>query len=84
MDRPYTKMDNLRQTTRLFDWVPRGRPRNRWRNDMEEELRSLGVTGWRRLAANGDAWRRVVPKPIEPMEKEEEEETCKRIRIGIH
>lgn len=42
------RVDNLRQTEILFDCViygsrPHGRPRNRWRDDAGDDLRTLGA-----------------------------------------
>ena len=34
----------------------RGRPRLRWRNDVEGDLRKLGVKRWRMKASNGEEW----------------------------
>jgi hypothetical protein len=40
---------------------PVGRPRTRWADVVQRDaLQLLGIRGWRRRAANGDEWRRLV------------------------
>ena len=37
-----------------------GRPRRRWLDDVEDDLRVLGVKAWRRRALDRDDWKDVV------------------------
>ena len=37
-----------------------GRPRLRWIDDLEDDLRQLKVRGWRRKAADRSEWTKVV------------------------
>uniref|UniRef100_A0A170WMB5 Endonuclease-reverse transcriptase n=1 Tax=Triatoma infestans TaxID=30076 RepID=A0A170WMB5_TRIIF len=38
----------------------RGRPRKRWLDDVREDLDRIGVSNWRQLALDREAWQRIV------------------------
>ena len=38
----------------------RGRPRKRWREEVERDLQVLGVRRWRELVIDRDEWRGIV------------------------
>ena len=37
-----------------------GRPKLRWLDGVEEDLRNLGIRGWRRRALDLDIWKEVL------------------------
>ena len=59
------RMDDERACKKIFEGKPegrrrRGRPRKRWQDDVEEDLKRLGVRGWRRKARDRAEWKEVV------------------------
>jgi hypothetical protein len=43
------------ETTRL-----RGRPRNRWQDEVREDGRLVGVKGWKERVYNRDKWKKLL------------------------
>lgn len=39
---------------------PRGHPRKRWMNVVEEDLKRVGMNDWRYIIPNREKWREVV------------------------
>jgi hypothetical protein len=62
----------------------RGRPRKRWKEEVERDLKVLEVRRWRELVIDRKKWRDIVrqakaqKRAVVPMEEEEEEEKKKR------
>jgi len=56
----------------------RGRPRKRWKEEVERDLQVLRVRRWRQLVADRKKWKEIVrqakaQRAVVPMEEEEEE-----------
>ncbi|XP_055375384.1 uncharacterized protein LOC129608086 [Condylostylus longicornis] len=61
------RMHEDRKQKRTFEYKPllsrgRGRPRARWIDGIESDLRTLGVRDWKREAENRAEWRQIVKK----------------------
>lgn len=59
------RLDENRTVKRLFRNRPEGRrkvgrPRKRWVEDVEEDLRKMGVRHWRRKALDRESWRKIA------------------------
>jgi len=37
-----------------------GRPKTRWEGDVLEDLKSMNVHSWKKVAQNRDSWKKVV------------------------
>ena len=56
------RMDQARPTRKLLDWKPMGirpvgRPRQRWQEDVMEDLKKLKVKNWKETAKDRRTWR---------------------------
>ncbi|XP_054089974.1 putative uncharacterized transposon-derived protein F52C9.6 isoform X1 [Zeugodacus cucurbitae] len=64
------RMDENTPAMNVFDAVPaggsrgRGRPPLRWRDQVESDLVTLGISNWRRTAKERERWRTIVDSAI--------------------
>jgi hypothetical protein len=61
------RMDQARPTGKLLDWKsmgtrPVGRPRQRWQEDVMEDLKKLKVKNWKEAAKDRITWRDLAEK----------------------
>ena len=61
------RMDGKRTPKRVLEWKPigrriRGRPRERWIEDVEEDKQKMGIRGWRELCKERTEWKRITEK----------------------
>ena len=62
-----TWMDGMRMPRRILEWKPigrriRGRPRKRWIEDVEEDIQTMGIRGWRKLSKERMEWKKITEK----------------------
>jgi hypothetical protein len=61
------RMDRAKPTRKLLDWKPMGtravgRPRQRWQEDVMEDLKKLKVKNWKETAKDRRTWRGLAEK----------------------
>jgi len=61
-------MENTRTNKKITEWKPYkirpvGRPRLRWMDQVEEDLRRMKITGWRVKIGDRQVWNRIVEQP---------------------
>jgi hypothetical protein len=39
---------------------PIGRPKTRWEGDVSEDIKSINIRNWKKLAQNRNSWKKVV------------------------
>ncbi|PSN58017.1 hypothetical protein C0J52_02027 [Blattella germanica] len=59
------RMDNNRRVKIIHNGMPegtrtRGRPRQRWMDNMMTDVREFGILNWKEKASNRDEWKRVL------------------------
>jgi len=37
-----------------------GRPKTRWEDDVLEDIKSINIGNWKKVAQNRDSWKKVV------------------------
>jgi hypothetical protein len=63
------RMSDESSTKKLYSNKPEGlrlagRPRKRWLDEVEQDLKQIGVRGWRRRAQNRDEWRSTLKQVL--------------------
>jgi len=58
-------MPNEREVTRIYKWKPlssrpKGRPKNRWEDDVRMDLQKMNIKNWKRCVLDRDSWRTIV------------------------
>ena len=61
------RMDGGRMPTRILEWKPmvrriRGRRRKRWIEDVEEDIQTIGIKGWRKMSKERTEWKNITEK----------------------
>jgi hypothetical protein len=41
---------------------PIGRPKTRWEDEVVEDIKSMNISKWKKVAQNRDSWKKVVEK----------------------
>jgi hypothetical protein len=55
-----SKMPKRVMREKIYIRRKRGRPKVRWLDDVQEDLREMGIEGWRRKVQDRDQWRRIA------------------------
>ena len=67
MGRALRRMDSDRTLKEIFNTKPdgarsAGRPKLRWEDRVDQDMRILGVKNWKKVAFNRDEWAQLLKK----------------------
>jgi len=59
------RVDGGRMPRRILEWKSMGRrirrrPRKRWIEDVEEDIQTMGIRGWRKLSKERTEWKKIA------------------------
>jgi len=62
-----TQLDGGRMPRKILEWKSMGRsirrrPRKRWTEDVEEDIQTKGIRGWRKLSKERTEWKKITEK----------------------
>jgi hypothetical protein len=55
-----SRMPKTVMRKKSYTRIKRGRPKVRWLDDVQVDLREMGIEGWRRKTQDRDQWRRIA------------------------
>jgi hypothetical protein len=58
-------MEDIKNVKAIMKWNPidrrsRGRPKTRWKDDVESDLRAMKIMNWRTRIEDKLAWKKIV------------------------
>ena len=57
--------DNIVQKIKRWEplsKIPIGRPKTRWEDGVLEDIKSMNISNWKKVAQNRDSWKKVVER----------------------
>ena len=61
----HVEMTNERVAKTIYKWKPyatrlKGRPRERWEDDVRNDLRKMGVSNWKQRTQERKQWKEII------------------------
>jgi hypothetical protein len=61
------RIPNESEVTRIYKWKPlasrpKGRPKNRWEDNVRMDLQKMKIKNWKRSVLDRDSWRATVER----------------------
>jgi hypothetical protein len=52
------------QQAHLHQKLRKGRPKARWKDDVENDIKNIGIVNWRQVTQDRDGWRRAKRRSL--------------------